>query len=369
MKKTFIITLTIVMVLCQMGNVYASERKQVDYELIESIGSLLQTVDLEKEKYGLENVSLERLTLGSELPVFITSRDKVIRQESIHFYPLFSGRQWVATVSTTRNEFNERVVEFFTDYSSAAIETEDSIVGERVSVLYDNHFGYLFINNCSVIVEEFTEIEERPEMGEVDLTALETVSRVSVGDAINYTSTYINNRNPLECTLLSVPCVTQPTNYTCWAASDAAIARYYGHSSTTVDQICYKAEVDLYTPKNIYDSMAVLGLSPYYLWYGKNMVDGGLYTQLKMISLQTEIYQNGAPIFASFGSGNNGASSGHAVVVRGFVYLPTNNISAMSYMDPKSGTYKSSTVPSSGSVTITHSGNTLSIKNACGVYD
>ena len=118
MKKLISILLILLLGFVNSEKSYAITLPEDKEDIMDYVYALLQTVEMEKEVYGLEGIELDCLDLGSEIPAFITTYEGLVRQEQLHFLPVLYHEQWVGTLVSSNNKYEELTVEYTRDYSN-----------------------------------------------------------------------------------------------------------------------------------------------------------------------------------------------------------------------------------------------------------
>ena len=321
---------------------------------------LLYTVELQKTQFGFENVDFDTLALGNEIPAYEVTENGLLKISTIHYFPVLSNEEWVATVIVTYNSNAEMSVELSTKYINNYETLLKSGDSGGVALVYDNVAEYLFVGSNYSVVGTYEEMFGRAKLTSSialdDVVGLASHMRLTVGVGNNTRAT-VNN------VFLSVPQIEQPTDQTCWAASIASVLQYYGESYDVYD-VCTMAGLSTSQGANMYQCTDIIEDFGY-SWGKRNTLNDYYHSEVYIEDVIVEMYINRSPVIGRFW---NEESSYHAVVLQGYVYdlMPVNTVT---YMDPYVGAYYSSTVPDDGKITIAFNGQTYKLHMACAVYE
>ena len=324
------------------------------------------------------NVDFSNLSLGKEIPSYELTANGLVPINSIHYFPILSENNWVATAIVSYSKFGDMNVEvsakYVSDYAklNSAKNLQKSNAAVRAALVFDRTNAYLYSDYGRVLAESFQEVPGRVSAanytGTISPAAVQLSSQYPIdvktsGSAQDSLKTI--NRDNENFVSLDITPIEQPTPYTCWAACIAMILNYYG-TSATVSSVVSDAGVALNTYRLSGQCIDILTNIYGYSCGIEGSSNGAQYESLTLYSLRGELFILSAPIFAGFAV--PGESLGHAVVIKGFTN-PSSGSATMTYIDPADGYIKATTIPSNGAVTITLSGNTYDLDGAFGVYD
>lgn len=245
-----------------------------------------------------------------------------------------------------------------TEYANRFSEYQDFDFNSSFVLLFFKTDAYLKNNNSYIRVESYDDIYMRDEFIEEyskDLYCqVNAIANITPNQETLMTAAYQS---------LGVAQISQPTSYTCWAASMASILRYYGYSSASVSNVCSTTGQSLYTYCSA-SQCANWFSNKYYLTWGNQYGSYGYYSSIYLSYVVNEIL-NGRPMFAGFSSPS--LTVGHAVVIQGYVILDSG-YSTVSYMNPTNGTYVAAAVSDTSPMSITISGVTTNTVAAFNVH-
>lgn len=374
MKKLISCTLAIVLCLTLSVSSFAannSDEPNTDTSSFvdvaeRKIADILGAVEIQKADYGLSDVDFSALSLGREIPSYELTESGLARIDDIHYLPIMCNDDWVATAIVSYSIYGDMNVElsvkYAVDYSTlkSTVDTRRSNVNDEAALVFDSTNAYLYSGDDSIVVESFQEIQGRESMKTYTGSVCPDTAQVVAQRSID-TARLEVTRDSEDFVSLNITPITQPTAYTCWAASVAMILNYRG-TFATVGSVLLAADVSMYTYQSTAQCSYLISNSFNYPCgiYG---LPYGYYYSLTIDDLITELYGLSSPLFAGFSSG----TVGHAVVVKGFVNL--GGTPTMTYIDPADGYIKASTVPTNGAVTITYGGSTHGLAAAFAVYE
>lgn len=317
---------------------------------------VLQFMELEKELYGLENVDFSSLCLSERIPTYVLCNEGLRKETETMYYPILSGKDWVATAIATYDSAGKLNVQISTQYAKAYNKSEAD--EKNISLLFDDDSTFILAGDkvieaavTSVKSRARTDIAEfnnRARMSQMETLCLDNASSEIIRDGIDTEDTGTFN----QC-YLSVPCVQQASgSKECWASCVAAILGYYEYS-TTIEEVYGKIGWDYDSERGGRIEDAALAMEA----YGEEFSDLHWYSYgLTWWNLRTEIFLNRDPLFAECAYSEY---TGHAVVVRGFyVYQNISQLGIIAYMDPVVGEYLASSVATDGDYYYVPSGTT-----------
>ena len=370
MKKIMTCVITIILCLTlsipSFAATNSNELSSNTFSFIEAVergvADVLGVVELQKADYGLTDVDFSALSLGREIPSYELTEKGLTRINDIHYFPIIYSNDWIATAIVSYSIYGDMniglSVKYAADYSvlKNSINSRRSNDHDGAALVFDSTNAYLYLGDNSIIVESFQEYQDRASMD--TYSGLVSPETAKVITQRNIAVTHLESTRGMAS--LNISPITQPTNYTCWAASVAMILNYRG-TFATVGSVLMAANVSMYTYQSAAQCSYLISNSFGYSC-GTYGLPYGYYYSLKIADLTTELTGLSSPLFAGFSSG----SVGHAVVVKGYVDL--GGTPTMTYIDPADGYIKASTVPSSGAVTITNGGSTHGLAAAFAVY-
>ena len=342
------------------------------------IEGVLGAIDLQKEDFGMGSVDFSNLALGNEIPSYELTDKGLVLIDDVHYFPILSGNDWVATAVVTYSAYGEMNVEVSAKYAAAYSALSISTAARspnatnEVALVFDSTEAYLYSNYDRVLVEQFPEISERATIATYgELIAPETAQVVAHRaidvQTVAFAQTSRATQDNENFVSLNITPITQPTSYTCWAASTAMLLNYRGESET-VNSVVSKANVDLTTYMSVAQCAGLIAGDGINYGYGYPCgtwgESYGYYYSLTLDNLVTELYMLSSPLFAGFASPGY---VGHAVVVKGYVNLTGSP--TMTYIDPADGYIKAVSIPSSGSITISYGGSSHELAAAFAVYE
>ena len=333
------------------------------------VADVLEAVELQKEDFGLSNVDFSVLSLGKEIPPYELTESGLVRMDDVHYFPILCDDSWVATAVVSYSVYGDMNIEVSAKYADDYSVLREADVSRKsnsvsgVALVFDSTKAYLYSENGSILVESFQEISGRESIETSHGLINPTTVQVIAQNPINVTQ-LTPTRDSENFVSLNISSITQPTNYTCWAASTAMLLNYRGESET-VSSVASAAGVNLYTYRSAAQCAALISdpIDGYGYPCGTWGASYGYYYSLTLDNLVTELYTLSSPLFAGFSSG----SVGHAVVVKGYVNL--SGSPTMTYIDPADGYIKATSVPSNGAVTITYGGSSHGLAAAFAVYE
>lgn len=332
------------------------------------IADILGAVEIQKADYGLSGVDFSTLSLGREIPSYELTKSGLTRIKDIHIFPIIYNNNWIATAIVSYSIYGDMNIEFSVKYAvdysrlKSSAETRRSNARDGVALVFDSKNAYLYSGDDSIVVESFQEIQGRESMKTYTGSVCPETAQVVAQRPID-TAHLELARDSIDFVSLNISSITQPTPYTCWAASTAMILNYRG-TFATVGSVLLAAYVDMYTFRSAVQCSYLISNSFNYPC-GLYGLPYGYYYNLTINDLITELYGLSSPLFAGFGSG----SVGHAVVVKGYVNLDPNLTPTMTYIDPADEYIKASSVPANGAVTIPYGGSSHGLLAAFAVYE
>lgn len=384
MKKLFCIVLALLLCLMLSVSAVAIENSKVTEDLTSfvvvvanKVRDVLEAIELQKDDFGLGDIDFSTLALGNEIPSYELTSSGLVHIDNVHYFPVLSGEEWVATAVVSYSEYGDMNVEvsakYAADYMKLSRETDAYTAGKTnsVAIVFDSTDAYLYSAHGCVLIESFQKIPGRKTLAacteRISPTTVEVACQRPIELQLSSLAQerYSGNgqvaKDSENFASLIITAITQPTNYTCWAASTAMILNYRG-TAVSVANVVSEANVNMYTYRSA-AHCANLIRDEYGYPCGTWGTSSGYYYSLTLNNLITELYSFSSPLFAGFGSG----SVGHAVVIKGYTNLSATP--TMSYIDPADGFIKASTIPNNGAVTITYGGNSHELAAAFAVYE
>jgi hypothetical protein len=396
MKK--VISCILVLVFCFLAPFSSLATENTDKRIenastfVDTVASKVETIlgamEPHKSDYGLGGVDFSDMSLGSEIPAYEITSAGLSEISDIHYFPVLYNGEWVATATVSYSVYGDMNTVVSIKYAVDYAEIKSSSAGnmssetESVALVFDSTNTYLYAGDNSDVVESFPEVDYREPLdtelsialpyaaaveaerslavSNIDeLIAFETSS--NVGSSIG--GNVISSMDSSQAVWLGVPSKTQPTAYSCWAASMASILGYYGTSTLPLSVVA-TVGVGVNDPLSVSDCK--VAFETYYnCWCGKyGNSTYSFYYNLIMDNLIAENDTLASPILANFN--NAGSSVGHMVVIQGYVNYSSTQ--TFSYMDPADGYFRMGDVPSNGALTIVDNGTTKSLIAAVAVY-
>lgn len=355
MRKIISMFLFVLLLICNVS--YAVGIDGFTSPLENAVIQCLQHIELQKEVFQMEDVNFSEVYLGNSIPSFIVERGKYIKQSDVKYYPLLENDEWVATATVSYASDGTMNVQVSRDFiDEYVLQTKNANINNKVALVFSDEL-YISVNdNYRNIVSSAKTFYD-----DLDIVQGEEIYAVK---KINFNSIINNTRSSGQLANLAVPQEQQPSSNSCWATCIVSIMKHYGYTQT-VQQVYTKSGTAYNTMQST--QVASNTLNAYGYETGVNKQTQSMYYRdvLIMDNLITELYFNESPIFAGFKYSSG--TAGHAVVIQGYLNTSTNK--TFSYMDPASGTYKSSVVPTNGSITIVNSNSvTLQFASGFAVY-
>lgn len=300
--------------------------KQLIYRKVETS---LSAIIPEKEYYGLEDVDMNNLSIGQQIPTYeVIARN--LEPSAVTLYPIFDNTGTlviIAAVATVDGEITVSISQTFVDTLCSL--TSDA----QISIIYDKNDAYLLSDGALTKLTEYS-YEDHLNRDDIETLTENTLSNLSGTTLIaNERLSVANLPKTLgvddEEIYLSVPKISQPSgSLICWAACCASIVGYIKH-------VDYDAEwmAELYgSTKGEYCTDVVNFLNKYFT-IGYTYANDNNYS-----NIWTSLYSN-KPVYGAFNNTTPNSELGHALVIRGISYW-----SVFSAMDPLSGEYNTGNI-------------------------
>lgn len=368
MYKKRIVTLILVltMLLSMMTFPASAVSASNDSMLKSQMMQILASISHEKEFYGLKNVSLNNVTIGKEIPVYVVE-NQGLHCSDIRIFPVIAGNQMVSMFFSTTLPSNEVYVQLGTELVpllSPYVNTgEFAIIYDDVGVHVYTGSQIVQIGSRLVYPESTIEEDGVVTSRQEDILCLNTVDMLDARDISKIKVTSLAPAFELDVSTmpqdtratnasLNVGIIRQPSGTRiCWAITSVSIVNYILNSSlnysTIVDQ--FNNGVDMSLPTSNVISLLNDHYNLNYVYSSSGTPT--LTTVLNSLS-------RGKPVYGDF-TYSGGA---HAVVIRGANF----NARTFSVMNPTPTTsgYTSGTVTNSNvwSFICAYSGVTMTLR-------
>lgn len=307
--------------------------------------NLIASIALDKANYNFDWDQKEDLHLFSGIKAYEFRNGKYIQIDNLAYYPVVCNGSWIATIIESQLD-GSKTYSISTNYANEFSKYQTFNSNSLFAVVFYKNEALVYTDEEYITIEHYDNIFMRDDpSGDIPEDILCSLNCISIIKS----NTLQLSRSTVQ--QLYVPSVTQPTSYTCWAASMTSILKYYGYSNATVYSVCNTTGQST----NTYCSASQCAgwfSSKYYLSWGNYYGSNGYYYSIYLSNIVYAI-GNGWPMFAGFSHPSLGV--GHAVVVQGYVILD-NGYSTASYMNPTDGTYCAVSCSDTTKMTISISG-------------
>ena len=348
MRKIVIGLIVVSLFISSIITCYATNDLNRTKVLVEDV---LSSVLLQNKMFNADFNQSDKLFLGPRLNAYRIKDGNIESIHDIDYYPILNQKnRWIATVSICKNSIGQIIATASTSYAEEYNILNAAIKEPCIAIVFDEKRDYIYCSNQ----------QTKPDF-EFCYTECILTNPIKQEIALNINSAF---KAAGDVVSLGVPQTAQINNNTCWAASITSILNYYG-GSYTVSGLCSALGVSTSSFQDIWQSANHVGTLGHDYGTGGNN-NQYFHSSLTMTTLVTELYIYSAPIFTAYQA--TGSYAGHAVVVQGYVNY-SGMTQTMQYMDPWTGYYYSTTVPSSGISAITTNGVTRSYGASFAVYD
>lgn len=200
----------------------------------DKIEATLSAIAPEKELYGLNDINIYSLSIGSEIPAYEVVSES-LKPVEIHIYPIFDDTSKLVLTATTANINGEIAVSL----SCSFVDTLSCFTpSDKVAIIYDKNNIYIQNENATAQVKG---ISGYSDMDRDDLASIseDDISSINKATLHNVASLTVNPPIQMydigdDSVYLQVEKLKQSTSTLCWAATAVSILRYKGRIDNSI---------------------------------------------------------------------------------------------------------------------------------------